>query len=37
MEKIECKYCKGKGVSKNGYARKKQRYKCKSCNKNSEC
>ncbi|WPX96192.1 IS1/IS1595 family N-terminal zinc-binding domain-containing protein [Candidatus Bandiella euplotis] len=34
MEKIECKYCKGKGVSKNGYARKKQRYKCKSCNKN---
>jgi transposase-like protein len=31
---IECKNCKSQNISKNGIARKKQRYKCKDCRYN---
>jgi len=31
---VECKNCKSENTTKNGKARKKQRYKCKECGYN---
>ena len=31
---VKCKFCSEEGLVKNGFARGKQRYRCKSCGKN---
>ena len=34
MEEMNCKFCESKKVTKNGYSRGVQRYRCKRCGKN---